>query len=100
MKHIHADVIHRYAEGEQVQLYDDRSGKWVDTLNPSFHEGRNYRIKPEPKPDLVYMVVINVSLNGQFYAPCIRQSIEDANLKIVFDGETNKLISAEVLNGN
>lgn len=95
-RHPHADLIHKWAEGAEIEVLD--AGCWKKA-HPFFHADFEYRIKPTPKPDVVrYLVehddgfrwhaheVRQIKPNG-FY-PCI---------KVVKDGETGKLKSAEVL---
>lgn len=41
-------VIHAYAEGKTIQ-FRVCNDKWIDTDDPSFDVGVDYRIKPEPK---------------------------------------------------
>lgn len=55
-----------------------------------------YRIRPEKKPDVVKYLV---RCNGGFWTEdyCESPSLELKQLKVVFDGETGKPISAEVL---
>lgn len=44
-RHVHADVIHAYAEGAKVQ-YKDNCGGWVEGDCWSFLPEGEYRIKP------------------------------------------------------
>jgi len=48
MRHKHADLIHAWAEGAEIELYD--LGRWQETRTPSFCLGMDYRIKPTPEP--------------------------------------------------
>ena len=48
-RHKHADVIIAWAEGEDVQIWDDVAKRWWGVMNPSFYEDREYRIKPPAK---------------------------------------------------
>lgn len=48
-RHKHADVITAWAEGKDVQLWDDVAKRWWDVPTPSFYEKRKYRIKPPAK---------------------------------------------------
>lgn len=45
-RHKHADVIHAYAEGAEIQFRRDASERWVDMDSPCFNPGFEYRIKP------------------------------------------------------
>jgi hypothetical protein len=55
-------------------------------------EGSRYRIKPEPKPDvMVQFHAVDYQVYWAMYFDRI------PNLKLTFDGETGKLKAAEVL---
>lgn len=100
MKHKHAELIKAWADGAiiQLKLGDDT---WVDSVDndPSWSVESEYRIKPEPKPDVVKY------LGTQIYgAGCgvLCNDLHTVNhwnnqLRLTFDGETGKLKSAEVL---
>ena len=90
MIHKHAVEIIAWAGGEQIQLYHHGRGEWIDTLDPSWLECTKYRVKPEPKPDVV--VQYGANRRGLFVEPW-----GGANLRLTFDGETGELKSAEVL---
>lgn len=48
--HKHAEVIKAWADGAQIQYYENRTGKWADcTASPSWLEDSLYRVKTEPK---------------------------------------------------
>jgi hypothetical protein len=91
MKHKHADLIHAWADGAQIQCkqygYEDR---WADVGYPNWENPYcEYRIKPEPKPDIVKERCV-ASWTGISTNLC-------PNLRLTFDGETGELKSAEVL---
>ena len=50
-RHKHADVIIAWAEGKDVQVWDEGPKCWCDvtTSTPSFFKDRKYRIKPPAK---------------------------------------------------
>ena len=95
MKHKHAELIHAWADGAQIQIKDKQTG-WEDLCcTPSWRNDFEYRIKPEIKPDIVKHFSI-----GQRDAVKIERwqlPLYVANIRVVFDGETGKLKSAEVL---
>lgn len=93
--HIHADVIKAWADGAEIEYLDFNSGIWMPASNPWWVEDRVYRIKPEPKPD----VVEKYFANGYTKYGCVRvaEHWERENLKLTFDGETGKLKAAEVI---
>jgi hypothetical protein len=62
-------------------------------MNPITHPLYEWRIKPEPKPDVVRLIDCwKDSLGLAFRVKTIAN-----NLKLTFDGETGKLKSAEVI---
>jgi len=102
-RHKHADVLIAIAEGMAVQFYQDNLG-WIDyevgyTLSPISSQGQSWkwRVKPEPKPDVV-MYGVAFPINGRFAVSGLGNTpIDFDNLKLIFDGETNELKDAEVL---
>lgn len=90
MKHKHYDTIVAWAEGKTVQNFNDRRMRWEDiTGDPYWINDFQYRIKPEHKPDIVQERCIS-SWTGISTNLC-------PNIRVVFDGESGKLISAEVI---
>lgn len=99
--HKHADVLRAIADGKAVQWQsDDGRIYWQDfcvngIITPLTHSRHEWRIKPEPKPDVVAWLV--QSLNGAWDEYQCYQNGGYPQIKIVRDGETGKLKSAEVL---
>ena len=50
-RHKHADVIIAWAEGKDVQVWDEGAKCWCDVgaSSPSFNEDWEYRVKPPAK---------------------------------------------------
>jgi hypothetical protein len=96
MKHKHAELIKAWADGAKIEFYNVFQ-EWVDADNPEWKEGCIYRIKPEPKPDVIdYFCVTKHAINN--FMPNIVWTVKNrANLKLIFDGETGKLKSSEVI---
>jgi len=90
-RHKHADLIHAWAEGAEIQ-WKKTNGKWIGVGNdPVWMETDEYRINPQPKSD--YVLYGNVSLEAE-----LSMRIGDnSNVRYTFDGETNKLKSVEML---
>ena len=103
--HKHAELIKAWADGAEIEFYEH--GKWHKKKHDCWYERYEYRIKPEPKPDVVlYQTVANCQPHPQdgFYAwaSCCYSQLglhhnDTPNLKLTFDGETGELKSAEVL---
>jgi len=92
MKHKHYDMIVAWAEGKEIEyLY---CGYWYRASDPRWEAGRLYRIKPEPKPDLGKLLCVDQW--GRHVSQPLPE-LPRANLRLIFDGETGELKSAEVL---
>lgn len=75
-RHKHADVIIAWAEGKDVQVWDEGAKCWGDvkTSTPAFIEDWEYRIKPPTKK---YRVAL-FNNNGDIYTSTA-DTTEDAN---------------------
>lgn len=96
--HKHAELIKAWADGAEIQCKCWTGNEWRTIQDtPQWHENRDYRIKPEPKPDVVFYVNANLdrAKSGEIYSTTTCHHCD--NIKLTFDGETGKLKSAEVL---
>lgn len=91
--HKHKDLIIAWANGAEIECLLN-TGLWIKAPNPNWGEDCNYRIKPEPKPDMEKTITIGADIGGTFL---ISGGHYDPNLKLIFDGETGQLKAAEVL---
>lgn len=97
--HKHAKLIKAWADGAEIEM-KVVSGKWVgyeDRECPTWNEMYEYRIKPEPTPDLVYYGSFATPFGFRIDCEFNQHKGSDDLIKIVFDGETKKIKSAEVL---
>lgn len=92
--HKHADLIKAWADGAEIQYR--YTGVWTDVNRPAWNEVVEYRIKPEPKPDIVDYVRVG-SFHQIVVCPIDWANETNSNLKLTFDGETGKLKAAEVI---
>ena len=92
--HKHADLIKAWADGAEVEYLDAGSASfWRSVTSPRWDGQGSYRIKPEPKPDVVrYGMVVDNRYGSLTLARCACD-----NVKFIFDGETGALKAAEVL---
>ena len=92
--HKHADLIKAWADGAEVEYLDAGSASfWRSVTSPRWDGQGEYRIKPEPKPDVVKYGEI-----GVIYAPAWHaEPNKRSNIRLIFDSETGKLKVAEVL---
>ena len=48
MKHKHAELIHAWCEGAEIQYKSKVDGEWCDHSDTEWDEDYEYRIKPKP----------------------------------------------------
>jgi hypothetical protein len=103
--HKHHDLIVAWAKGAKIQFKCGHMG-WQDVRNrnPAWDEDTDYRIKPEPKLDVVVYGNIewtDVQAGNLNYRNFIGYAnsnlVETDNVKYTFCGETGKLKKAEVI---
>ena len=105
--HVHAELIKAWAEGAAIQRYNKTLQQWgdCDSTMLDWNPVANYRVKPEPKPDVVMYCCIDKKQynNGHPYASVswITNANPDLlktdNVMFVFDGETGALKDCQVL---
>jgi len=93
-EHKHAAVLRAIADRgyEAAEFRPSSSDTWIaasQSYNPMTSAHFEWRIKPEPKPDVVLYRALGKA------GDC--RPFEGANICLTFDGETGKLKSAEVL---
>jgi hypothetical protein len=91
MKHKHYDLILAYANGIECEYLYNITWYGVSRLE-HFDLFETIRYKPIPKPDVVILARADVDgsiwvTGGQIYP----------NIKITFDGQTEKIKNAEVI---
>lgn len=98
-EHKHAEVLRAIADGKPVQWQSLADGGWIDPLgsmNPLIDIHLNWRVKPEPKPDVVRWLCRFD--DGKWAEYTHRQCGECfPQIKAVTDGETGKLKSVEIV---
>lgn len=77
--HKHAELIKAWADGAEIEYWGVYDNRWFDATCPDWNPDFTYRIKPEPKPDVVNMYDLRL------------------RIRLTFDGDTCKLKNAEVL---
>ena len=98
--HKHAEFIKAWADGAEIEFFSVYHNEWRPIgENPMWSERLDFRIKPEPKPDVVRYTVYEYNPNNETtFGGIPTKGIESfTNIKLTFDGETGKLKSAEVL---
>jgi len=94
--HKNAEIIKAWADGAQIEYLGIGSASvWESVTNPRWDGYGEYRIKPEPKPDVVEQYVAKGYT--KYSGVRVAEHWERENLKLTFDGETGKLKAAEVI---
>jgi len=97
--HKHAELIKAWADGAEIEqktphgVWENFDNKWTET----WYE---YRIKPEPKPDVKkHFMLEGHPLAGLRFSDVSNVPVAEGTQLIIvaFDGETGKIKSAEVL---
>jgi len=95
--HKHAELIKAWADGAEIEIkfYEG----WRDCRPIDWNENAEFRIKPEPKPDMVYYGQLDEPVRGSFtLGTCFtRELVAHDKVKLTFDGSTGKLKSVEML---
>lgn len=108
--HKHAELIKAWADGAEIEIFSKVYQEWIFMPFPDWHNEMEYRIKPEPKPD-VFLYGNFASLNyleqrekisgGEHY--CLRgmaltsHKTSADNIRVTYDGETGRLKAVELL---
>jgi hypothetical protein len=94
--HKHAELIKAWAEGAQIQIFNEIQDKWEDTNPPWWITSCTYRVKPEPKPDVVKLGY--AFKEGNWLSVNIEiKTKKDANVEFIFDGETDILKDVKLI---
>jgi len=98
MKHKHSELIKAWADGAEIQVKHPLNSSWRDA-EPRWDLDYEYRIKPEPKPDVFRNITVEATERcGEEFVQVFKSGKYCfPNLHLTFDGETGKLKSAEVL---
>lgn len=101
--HKHADMIKAWADGANIQGRSEYFKDWRDVDAPEWYKDCEYRIKPEPKPDIIMYGQENNPLtharSSESVMPCVLTYIQTRfdQVKYTFDGETGKLKNVEII---
>jgi len=89
MRHKHYETIIAWANGAEVEMYDLYKDTWYSVDSPTWFGSVEYRVKPQPMPDIVHEGLVHLS--GWSGPMLYAASPTEANVVFVFDGETGKL---------
>ena len=95
-QHKHAEVLITWLQNQSTKLEFKRplpGAEWeviYSLINPISNPDYEWRIKQEPKPDVVFDFEVTID-------ETVWLNSAGANIKVTFDGETGKLKSAEVI---
>ena len=101
-KHKHYEFIMAWANGAEIEYFSECMNTWESSPSPVWNNNLKYRIRPEPKPDIV-LCAIAYSCN--FDGTCsllshawFKDTFDIApNIKLTYDAETKKLKAVELI---
>ena len=94
-RHKHADLIIAWANGAQIEFLQGIA--WIEVAHPLWSVATEYRIKPEPTPDIERWGKLHQDGTGHTNALWWTIETESSNIKCTYDGETGQLKSVEML---
>lgn len=94
--HKHAELIKAWADGAEIQYWSVRADGWVTAIDPNWTEDIGFRIKPEPKPDVVKLFELEAHplIGMRFHET---DNSESADIKCTFDAYTCAIKDIEVI---
>ena len=95
MRHKHADLIIAWANGAEIQIQMPGHDEWTDITYPDWLPSQFYRIRPEPKQDVIYWTRVNKWKDA--FTGLTTSAGALANVEFIFDGETGELKSVRML---
>jgi len=92
----HSELIKAWADGKSIQIqttrcrtgHSNQTTDWDDEPKPTWDDWANYRIKPEPKPDVerdIYLTYDKIA------GPTVGVKYSSPNVRAIFDAETGDL---------
>jgi hypothetical protein len=102
MNHVHHDLIVAWAKGAEIEYFSNLSKEWRKlAVTPLWEPEATYRIKPEPKPDVIlYAMVRKDPERYQAEIQHVKANLNKLHsdtCMFIFDGETGVLKDAQVL---
>ena len=94
MKHKHSELIKLWADGAEIEFWSKGLEKWVADLKPDWLTCCEYRVKPKPKPDVV-LYAYSSDYIGMTHIRWVTKA--EANLELIYDGDTLKLKGSQVI---
>ena len=93
----HATLIRAWADGAEIE-FQRTNDIWAATNPPAWSNDVEYRIKPEPKPDVTRYVNTYQISGHETKAKAVEGACGGSRgiMRVTFDGETGNLKSAEV----
>jgi hypothetical protein len=91
MKHKHADLIHAWADGAEIQFWSENFHEWCDVIEgtqPDWYPSTQYRIKPEEKKPVVRWLCAWYTKGSWEFVTCFMNE-KEIKQRIKLCGENN-----------
>ena len=100
--HKHAELIKAWADGAEIEIRRNEHWDWVYANKPDWSEVYEYRIQPEPKPDVVKYCLMEIDYGydaKKFIEISADKNYGNLNkyIRIVWDGNTGLPKEVEIL---
>lgn len=100
-EHKWAKELRAMADGLPIQSrFRDALGSWSywkEASSVFLHESWEFRVKPVKKPDVEVLIALRQSTKAKDMVISEHPMYASPNVKCVFDGDTGKLLSVEVI---
>ena len=102
MTHPHKDILNKWMDDQSIVIEwncpVEKRWKTASMMDVFYdlNGNKELRVKPEPKPDVVQECKI-FRMGGDILWNTDTGTVDGANIRLHYDGETGKLKSAEVL---
>ncbi len=100
-KQYHCDLIVLWANGAKIEYKSKGCREWISTDRPCWDNDTQYRVRQEPKPDIVMYenTYKRSSYSTYELAKEVAGTQAQGCIRKVIDGETGKLKSVSIAEG-
>lgn len=90
--HKHRDMIIAWANGEEIEYWNDSFGEWREDERPLWYQYVKYRVKPK---EIKIEGIVELKPGKCLFRPA--EHWERENVEFIFDADTQKLVSVQII---